>query len=93
MTMALRDFPLPGIHFFISGNPFCGSRKSMNYKVVPVKADVEKDIDSHLAVSVWYGMQCSELSEMQARAEFPLDTDGLAAAETWLIEQYAASEE
>lgn len=88
--MALRDFPLPGIHFFISGNPFTGSFKGLNYKVIPVKADEEKDIDSHLTVSVWYGMLCSDLSEIQAVAEFPLDIDGLAQAEAWLAEQYAA---
>ena len=90
--MALRDFPLPGIHFFVSGNPFTGSYRGLNYRVTPVKADVEKDIDSHLAVSVWYGMLCSDLSEMAAQADFSLDTDGLAAAEGWLQQQYAHME-
>ena len=86
--MALADFPLPGIQFFISGNPYSGSHKGLNYIVTPIKADVEKDIDSHLEVKVWYGMLCSDLAEMVARADFPLDTDGIAAAVAWLREQY-----
>lgn len=90
--MALADFPLPGIQFFISNNPYSGSYKGLNYLVIPVKADVEKDIDSHLEVKVWYGMLCSDLSEMVATAEFPLDTDGLAATVAWLREQYAVYE-
>lgn len=87
--MALADFPLPGIQFFISGNPYSGSYKGINYLVIPVKADVEKDIDSHLDVKVWYGMLCSDLAEMAATATFSLDTDGLTATVSWLRQQYA----
>ncbi len=88
--MALRPFFMPGIQFFMSGNPYTGSYQGLNYRLIPVKADVEKEIDSHLEVAVWYGMLCSDLSEMAAEAEFPLDTDGLSAAEGWLKAQYAA---
>lgn len=91
--MALKDFPIPGIHFFVSGNPFCGSLKGLNYRIIPVKANEETDTDSHLEVSVWYGMLCSELSEMAAEASFPLDTDGLSQTEAWLREQYKAMPE
>ena len=87
--MALRPFFMPGIQFFMSGNPFTGSYQGLNYRLVPVKADVEKDIDSHLEAAVWYGMLCSDLSEMVARQDFPLDTDGLTAADAWIQEQYA----
>ena len=86
--MALEPFFMPGIQFFISGNPFTGSYCGLNYRIVPVKADVEKDIDSHLEAAVWYGMLCSQLSEMQAQAQFPLDTDGLAGVKDWLRTQY-----
>lgn len=88
--MALRDFPLPGILFFTSGNPFTGSYKGMNYRVDPVKAKAEENISAHFAVCVWTGEKCSELCEMRATAQFPLDKDGLTAAEDWLREQYAA---
>lgn len=86
--MALRDFPLPGILFFTSGNPFSGSYKGLNYRVEPVKAKPEEDITAHFAVCVWLGEKCSELSEMAATVQFPLDVDGLASTENWLREQY-----
>ncbi|MBQ8683045.1 MAG: hypothetical protein IJ518_00835 [Clostridia bacterium] len=85
---AVEPFFIPGIQFFISGNPFSGSYKGLNYRVVPVKANVEKDIDSHLEVAVWYGMLCSDLSEMAAREQFPLDVDGLEQTKGWLQQQY-----
>mgnify|MGYP003316678817 CR=1 FL=1 len=86
--MALRDFPIPGILFFTSGNPFSGSYKGMNYRLDPVKGKAEEDITAHIDVRIWTGEKCSELSEMRAVTEFPLDTDGLVAAEAWLREQY-----
>ncbi len=86
--MALPDFPIPVMSFFAGGNAFCGSHKGMNYRITPVKADAEKDIAAHFAVVIWYGMLCSEKSEMAATAAFPLDTDGLVAAREWLIAQY-----
>ena len=88
--MSTTDFSLPGIQFFINENPYSGSYKGMNYKVCPIKADAEKDIDSHIEVKVWYGMLCSDLAEMAATADFPLDRDGLSAVVAWLREQYAA---
>ena len=86
--MALRDFPLPGILYFTSGNPFSGSYKGLNYRVDPVKAKAEEDISAHFAVCTWTGEKCSELSEMRSTIEFPLDVDGLVATENWLREQY-----
>ena len=41
-------------------------------------------------VRVWLGEKCSELSDMLATTEFPLDKDGLIAAEAWLRSQYQA---
>lgn len=87
--MALRDFPIPGILYFTSGNPFSGSFKGLNYRLDPVKGKAEEDITAHIDVCTWVGEKCSELSEMRAVTEFPMDTDGLAAAEAWLKEQYA----
>ncbi len=89
--MALPDFPIPGILFFTSGNPFTGSYKGMNYRILPVKADEEKDVSAHLEAAVWDGMLCSELAEMRATADFSLDTDGLAALKDWLRQQYEAT--
>ena len=88
--MAVRDFPLPKILYFTSGNYFTGSFKTMNYRIVPIKAKAEEDIAAHFEASVWLGEKCSELSEMASEAQFPLDTDGLTAIENWLREQYTA---
>lgn len=87
--MALRDFPIPGILYFTSGNPFSGSYRGMSYRLDPVKAKAEEDIQAHIDACVWTGEKCSELSEMRATAVFSLDTDGLTAAEEWLRQQYA----
>lgn len=86
--MALRDFPLPGILFFTSKNPFTGSYKGLNYRVDPIKGKAEENITAHFEVAVWTGEKCSELSEMRAMAQFPLDEEGLTATEQWLREQY-----
>lgn len=86
--MALPDFPIPGIHFFMSDNAFCGSRKGLNYRITPVKAKAEEEVDSHFEVYTWLGMLSSELAEKHAEATFPLDVDGLAAVKAWLEEQY-----
>lgn len=91
--MPLPKFPIPEITFFINNNPFCGSVGGFNYRVQPVKADTEKNIDSHLLAYTWYGSLCSDLSERQAEAEFPLDTDGIAAAKVWLEQQETAYRE
>lgn len=86
--MAVCEFPLPKILFFTSGNFFTGSCKTMNYRITPIKGKAEANITAHFEVDVWLGEKCSELSEMVATAEFPLDTDGLTAVESWLSEQY-----
>ena len=86
--MALPMFPLPSILFFTSGNPFTGSCKGMNYRIIPVEGDAEKDITAHFEAAVWDGMLCSDLAEMRATAEFPLDTDGLSQLKDWLQQRY-----
>ncbi|MBQ4612949.1 MAG: hypothetical protein IJB26_05355 [Clostridia bacterium] len=91
--MALPDFPIPGMHFFVSGNGFTGSLKGLNYRIEPVKANEEEDIKAHFAVFVWYGMLSSEFAEKQAEATFPLDADGRAALIAWLEAQYKAYSE
>ena len=85
---ALRDFPIPGILFFTSGNPFSGSYKGLNYRIHPIKGDVEKDITAHLYAFTWTGEKCSDLSEKRSEAEFSLDIDGVAAVEEWLRAEY-----
>ncbi len=87
--MAVDRFPIPGIMFFINGNPFSGSWREFNYIIKPIKADTENGVDAHFEVFTWYGKLSSELSERQAESTFALDTDGLAALRAWLEEQEA----
>ncbi len=86
--MALPDFPVPPILFFTSGNPYTGSHKGMNYRIIPIKGNVEKNITAHFEVAVWDGLLCSDLATMRAEATFPLDTDGLEALKAWVRQQY-----
>jgi len=80
-------FAYPKLHFFTSGNPYTGSHRGMNYKLVPV---IDKEADTKvLKVAVWYGPNCSTLSEMEAETELPLTEDGLAQSREYLAEQYA----
>lgn len=88
--MALPDFPIPGIHFFMSDNSFCGSLKGFNYFIKPVFVKDGDEGTSHFEVCTWYGMLCRALSEIRAQATFPLDTDGLEAVRGWLAEQNTA---
>ncbi len=88
--MALGDFPIPSIRFFFNKNSFCGSHKGLNYRIIPIKADADAGVEAHFEVVIWYGMLCSECSEMQAEKQFPLEADGLEALRSWLIEQYEA---
>lgn len=85
--MAIDKFPIPGIMFFVNGNPFSGSWREFNYIIKPIKADTENGVDAHFEVFTWYGKMSSEHSERQAESAFPLDTDGLAALRVWLEEQ------
>lgn len=84
-----RRFPLPGIHFFMNGNPFSGSYQGTSYLITPIKSNAEEGIDSHFTVCFWQGMLCSDLAEMIARADFPLDADGLDQVVAWLEKQFA----
>lgn len=87
--LATSRFPIPVFRFFLNENPFCGSVDAFNYRLIPVKAKPEEDIEKHFEVYTWYGPLCSDLSPRQAEATFPLDENGLKAAIQWLEEQYA----
>ena len=85
--MALPDFPIPQVNYFTNRNSFCGSRGQLNYRILPVEADEGNGTDAHLEAYTWYGMLCSDLSEKQATATFPMTQEGRDAAVDWLREQ------
>ena len=77
-----NDFDIPRIFYFESGNIFTGSRKDLNFRIVPDK--------ENLTVSVWHGFLCSELAEMEDTETFPLSEEGHTAMLAWLDTQYHA---
>lgn len=79
-----NDFDIPRPFYFQSGNTFTGSRKNLNYKIVP------KDDIFH--VSVWHGFICSELAEIQDSAEFPISEEGFQNMLQWLETCYQKGE-
>ncbi|MBQ8927064.1 MAG: hypothetical protein IJ055_02170 [Oscillospiraceae bacterium] len=71
-------FDIPRIYYFESGNIFTGSRRDLNFRIVPDKEQMH--------VSTWHGMLCSELADMEDSADFPLSTDGHEQMLAWLEE-------
>ena len=88
--MALPDFPIPPYNFFYDVNQheclnsFCGSLKGFNYRLAPKQPE---DGEPQLTAYTWYGMLCSDLSERQGEASFPLTPEGREQAVAWLKEQ------
>ena len=78
-----NDFDIPRIFYFESGNIFTGSRKDLNFRIVPH--------DDVLDVSVWHCFICSELTEMEDTAQFPMTEEGHGQMIAWLDTKYQAS--
>lgn len=85
--MALSEFPIPNVKYFVNKNAFCGSNKGFNYRLTPIPPDKEKNTPGCLQVCIWYGMLCSDLSDIQAEESFELNEDGLTAATEWIRAQ------
>ena len=79
-TRVFNDFDIPDIYYFEAGNYFTGSRKDMNYKIVP---DGET-----MKVTVWHGFICSELAEPETENQFPVTKAGHQTMLDWLTEIY-----
>ena len=75
-----NDFDIPRIYYFESRNIFTGSRKDLNFRIVPD--------DEGLHVTIWHGFICSELTEPEAGADFPLSVEGHGQMLEWLESQY-----
>lgn len=69
---------IPNLHYFRSKNSFSGSSGLFRYRLDP---DGEL-----LCVAAWFGPNCMERTDEEKilKKEFPLDTDGLEAAVSWL---------
>ncbi len=83
--MKPNNFDIPRPFYFESGNIFTGSRGNLNFKIIPK--------DSIFHVSIWHGFICSDLTEMEDSAEFPLSDEGFQNMLDWLETHYQNTEE
>lgn len=75
-----NDFDIPRIYYFESRNIFTGSRKDFNFRIVPEEGE--------LRVTTWHGFICSELTEPESHAAFPLSVEGHNEMLAWLEEEF-----
>ena len=66
MDYSVKDFYIPTITYFDSGNKLTGSRNGMNYKMTPQKEEKE------IRVQIWYGEWNLEHSDLIASRLFPM---------------------
>ena len=84
MDYTSKDFYVPTINFFESGNILTGSCNGMNYKVTPKSNDEGK----LLRVQLWYGPMNLEHSDLVAQQEFAQSKESVQQVESWLRDQY-----
>ena len=77
MDYTSKDFYVPTINFFESGNILTGSCNGMNYKVIPKSSDEGKQ----LLVQLWYGPMNLEHSDLVAQQEFAQSKERLSEEE------------
>lgn len=73
-------FDIPHISMFLEGNTFIGSENTFNFRIKP---DGDK-----LMSSVWYGLNCFELSEMADEHEEEKSDDGFKALIAHIDSEY-----
>ena len=73
-------FDIPVLSWFSQGNQFTGSENTFNFRIKPNK---EK-----LNTYVWYGMSCFELAEPVGEKDGENTEDGLAAAVSFIDDEY-----
>ena len=84
MDYTSKDFYVPTINFFESGNILTGSCNGMNYKVTPKSNDEGK----LLRVQLWYGPMNLEHSELVCEQTFAMEKESMGQIESWLYGQY-----
>lgn len=76
---------IPQVLYFQNGALYTGSvtnsgRKEFRYRLSPS--------DGNILAEVWYGPFCYEKSEIEDRADFPMDQQGRSDALDWLEAKY-----
>lgn len=75
-----RYFEMPKFFYFEAGNSTVGSLNTFNYRIDPK--------DGRFFVKIWYGLDCSELSESLADMDFELTFEGYKAMIYHIDEKY-----
>ena len=95
MDYSVKDFYVPTVTYFESGNFLTGSRTGMNYKMVPYqekgKDESGKEVkigDPKIVVKIWYGKWNLDHSELVAQSDYPMVQDSMKQIEDWLYQQY-----
>ncbi|CAB1248810.1 MAG: hypothetical protein LKK39_08695 [Oscillospiraceae bacterium] len=83
-----KQFDLPGILYFASGNRYTGSvgagiENGFNYAAEPE--------DGTLNISIWRSPVCCELAEDKIQKEFSLTAEGIEKALQYLSDSYDLS--
>lgn len=87
ILLKIRDIELPSYEYLTAGNNYKGSRGKFRYNII---VDTK---EGKVTASYWCGVLCSELSEMEETAEFPLNEEGHKAVTEWVVEKYYKKKE
>ncbi len=74
------QWDLPGLDYFISKNPFIGSKDELRFKLVPN--------DDELTLLIWFGEKCFEKSTIEIEENFELCEESLYKVNEYLTEVY-----
>ena len=80
MDYSVKDFYVPTITYFTSGNKLTGSRTGLNYKMTPIE-------DKEILVQVWYGPMNLEHSELVCEQTLDLENESMGQIESGRYEQ------
>ena len=83
----MEHIELPTLLFWENGNSWYGSLGKARFFVQPNAPEGTEE--KRLTVQFWQGPLAMHLSEITARATFPVSTEGLAQAAAWLEERAA----
>lgn len=77
----MEELYLPVLSHFRNGNVWTSSVGNLRYRVVPGGEE--------LAVEVWPGPFCYELSRVEETVTFPLTGEGIGALKAWVLARAA----
>ena len=85
------DIYIPTLLTFANNNIFTGSCGQLRFRIVPnITMATPKEVDmaaSSMAVEIWRGEKCYELSEIEQTQTFPMSPTGRDAMKAWLEER------